>query len=33
MSRKDQFHEAVKHGLNKEGWTITPEVLNDRFRL
>lgn len=23
MSRKDQFHEAVKHGLNKEGWTIT----------
>lgn len=23
MSRKDQFHEAVKHGLSKEGWTIT----------
>lgn len=23
MSRKDQFHEAVKRGLEKEGWLIT----------
>lgn len=23
MSRKDQFHEAVKHALEKEGWLIT----------
>jgi hypothetical protein len=23
MSRKDQFHEAIKHGLEKEGWLIT----------
>jgi XisH protein len=23
MSRKDQFHEAVKNGLEKDGWVIT----------
>jgi XisH protein len=23
MSRKDQFHEAVKHALQKDGWIIT----------
>jgi len=23
MSRKDQFHDAVKHGLEKDGWLIT----------
>lgn len=23
MSRKDQFHEAVKHALEKDGWLIT----------
>ncbi len=23
MSRKDQFHKAVKHALEKEGWLIT----------
>jgi hypothetical protein len=23
MSRKDQFHKAVKHALEKEGWSIT----------
>ena len=23
MSRKDQFHDAVKHALEKDGWLIT----------
>jgi hypothetical protein len=23
MSRKDQFHEAVRHALEKDGWMIT----------
>ncbi len=23
MSRKDQFHEAVKRALEKDGWLIT----------
>jgi XisH protein len=23
MSRKDHFHEAVKHALEKDGWLIT----------
>jgi hypothetical protein len=23
MSRKDKFHEAVRHGLEKDGWLIT----------
>lgn len=27
MSRKDRFHEAVKHALEKEGWTITHDPL------
>jgi hypothetical protein len=25
MSRKDQFHEAVKHALEKDDWLITHE--------
>ena len=27
MSRKDRFHEAVKHALEKDGWTITHDPL------
>jgi XisH protein len=27
MSRKDRFHEAVKHALEKEGWKITHDPL------
>jgi hypothetical protein len=27
MSRRDSFHEAVKHALEKEGWTITHDPL------
>ncbi len=27
MAAKDKFHEAVKHGLQKDGWTITADPL------
>lgn len=27
MSRKDRFHIAVKHALEKDGWTITHDPL------
>jgi hypothetical protein len=27
MSRRDKFHDAVKHALEKEGWTITHDPL------
>jgi hypothetical protein len=27
MSAKDIFHEAVKHGLVKDGWTIAADPL------
>lgn len=27
MSRRDRFHEAVKHALEKDGWTITHDPL------
>ncbi|NES22336.1 MAG: fatty-acid oxidation protein subunit alpha [Symploca sp. SIO3E6] len=27
MFRRDSFHEAVKHALEKEGWTITHDPL------
>jgi hypothetical protein len=27
MSAKDIFHEAVKHGLVKDGWIITQDPL------
>ena len=31
MSARDKFHEAVKQGLNKEGWTITHDPLRLKF--
>jgi hypothetical protein len=27
MSRRDKFHDAVRHALEKEGWTITHDPL------
>ena len=27
MAAKDKFHDAVKHGLIKDGWTITDDPL------
>jgi hypothetical protein len=27
MSAKDKLHEAVKRGLQKEGWTVTADPL------
>jgi XisH protein len=27
MSRKDHFHQAVRHALEKDGWTITHDPL------
>ena len=27
MSRRDKFHDAVKHALEKEGWTISHDPL------
>lgn len=31
MSAKDIFHEAVKRGLQKEGWVITHDPLVVKF--
>jgi hypothetical protein len=31
MSAQDLFHNAVKHGLEKDGWTITADPLIVRF--
>lgn len=31
MSAKDIFHDAVKHGLEKEGWIITDDPLSLKF--
>ena len=31
MSAKDIFHDAVKHGLEKEGWTITHDPFSLKF--
>jgi XisH protein len=32
MSRRDKFHDAVRHALEKEGWTIKlPLHLNHIF--
>jgi hypothetical protein len=31
MSTRDLFHDAVKHGLTKEGWTITADPLIIEF--
>lgn len=31
MSAKDIFHDAVKHGLEKEGWNITDDPLSLKF--
>ncbi|HBE58362.1 MAG TPA: fatty-acid oxidation protein subunit alpha [Cyanobacteria bacterium UBA11149] len=28
MPRKDTFHDAVKHALEKDGWTITHDPLS-----
>jgi XisH protein len=28
MSRRDKFHDAVRHALEKEGWTITHDPLS-----
>lgn len=28
---KDKFHDAVRHGLEKEGWQITHEPLRIQF--
>jgi hypothetical protein len=27
MAAKDKFHDAVRHGLQKDGWTITADPL------
>ena len=32
MSAKDIFHDAVRHGLEKEGWTITDDPLHIRIK-
>ena len=31
MAAKDIFHDAVKHALEKDGWTITDDPLFLRF--
>ena len=31
MSARDKFHDAVKHGLEKEGWQITHDPLRIEF--
>lgn len=33
MPAKDKFHEAVKIGLEREGWTITADPLYIEFGL
>ncbi len=32
MSAKDIFHDTVRHGLEKEGWTITDDPLYIRLK-
>ena len=32
MPAYDTFHDAVKRGLIKDGWTITDDPLHDRVR-
>ena len=32
MPAHDTFHDAVKHGLIKDGWTITDDPYHDRVR-
>lgn len=32
MSEKDLFHNAVRHALEKDGWTITHDPLSLRFQ-
>ena len=31
MARPDKFHDAAKHALQKDGWTITHDPYNLRF--
>ena len=31
MSAKDKFHDAVKQGLEKDGWKITHDPLRIEF--
>ena len=31
MAAKDLFHDAVKHALEKDGWTITDDSFFLRF--
>ena len=31
MAAKDIFHDAVKHGLQKDGWTVTDDPLSLKF--
>lgn len=33
MSRKDTFHDIVRHALEKDGWTITHDPLLLRYEL
>jgi XisH protein len=33
MSRKDTFHEIVRHALEKDGWIITHDPLLSRYEL
>ena len=33
MSRKDAFHDVVRHALEKDGWTITHDPLILRYEL
>jgi hypothetical protein len=33
MSRKDTFHDRVRHALEKDGWTITHDPLILRYEL
>jgi gamma-glutamyl:cysteine ligase YbdK (ATP-grasp superfamily) len=33
MSRKDTFHDVVRHALEKDGWTITHDPLILRYEL
>ena len=32
MATRDVFHDAVKHGLQKDGWTITDDPLHIRMQ-
>ena len=33
MSRKDTFHDIVRHALEKDGWKITHDPLLLRYEL